>query len=221
MNSKISASMMCADFLNLADDIRELERIKVDYLHIDIMDNHFVPNITLSPDYIRQIRRATRIPMDIHLMIDEPERHLGLFDFMEGDIVSIHYESTPHIQRALKALKDIGVKTSVALNPATSIYCLDYLIEDIDVVLIMTVNPGYAGQSLVPATLKKIRDLRAYLDNRGGKHIAIEVDGNVSFKNAKRMRSKGADIFVAGSSSLFCADMSIEEANEILRESII
>ncbi|NMA94790.1 MAG: ribulose-phosphate 3-epimerase [Clostridiales bacterium] len=220
MNSKISASMMCADFLNLADDIRELERIKVDYLHIDIMDNHFVPNITLSPDYIRQVRNATYIPMDIHLMINEPERHLDLFDFKEDDIVSIHYESTPHIQRALKALKDIGVTVSIALNPATPIYYLDFLIEDIDVVLIMTVNPGYAGQSLVPETLEKIRDLRIYLDNRGGEHVAIEVDGNVSFENARRMRKKGADIFVAGSSSLFCADMSIKEANKILRESI-
>lgn len=221
MNGKISVSMMCADFLHLEEDIRMLEKAKIEYLHIDIMDNHFVPNITLSPDFIKILRRATDIPMDIHLMIEKPENSIHLFDFQENDIVSIHYESTNHVQRTLAAIKDTGAKTSVALNPATPVHCLDYLVEDIDMVLVMTVNPGYAGQKLVPATLDKIQDFRKYLDERGKQHVQIEVDGNVSFENAVKMRSRGADIFVAGTSSLFRSDMDIVTASNRLRECIV
>lgn len=220
MCSKISASVMCANMLHLENDIRLLEKADVEYLHIDIMDNHFVPNITLSPDFVRALRSTTDIPMDIHLMIERPENSIGMFDCRTNDIISIHYESTVHVQRALADVKATGAKASIALNPATPIQCLEYLIDNIDIVLLMTVNPGYAGQSLIPATLDKIRHLREYLNERGAQHIQIEVDGNVSFENAAKMRAKGADIFVAGTSSIFNKEMDIVTAGKKLREYI-
>jgi ribulose-phosphate 3-epimerase len=217
MTGKISASLMCIDFANIRESIRMLEQAHVEYLHIDIMDGSFVPNFTLGPDFVRSIRDMTDIPCDIHLMMWEPERHIGIFAPRKGDIVSVHAEATVHLQRTLQAIHDTGAATAVALNPATPVSALDYVLDDIDAVLIMTVNPGYAGQKLVPAMQQKIGDMRQYLNSHGST-ARIEVDGNVSIENAAKMRAMGAEIFVAGTSSLFTKGRSLlENATELRR----
>jgi ribulose-phosphate 3-epimerase len=203
MGGKISPSIMCIDFKHLLENIKKLEDVGVEYLHFDIMDGSFVPNFTLGPDFMKSVREITNIPFDIHLMIEHPENHLELFDIRPGDLVSIHQESTFHVQRTLQKIKDYGAKASVALNPATPIYSVEDVLDDIEVVLIMTVNPGFAGQKLVPASFKKIVRMKKFLIDSGYAKIEIEVDGNISCENAKKMRAVGADIFVAGTSSLF------------------
>ena len=216
---KISPSMMCCDFLRLKEQLALMEKNKIEYLHVDIMDGSFVPNYTLGTDFIRQMHKATDIPLDLHLMIDEPENKLDWFTFGTRDIVSVHWESTKHLQRVLQQIRNRGAKAFVALNPATPIRMIENVLDDLDGVLVMTVNPGFAGQKLIPACLKKIADLRAYLDQNGKGDMEIEVDGNVSFENARLMRQAGADIFVAGTSSIFQGDMeeNIEKLRMILQ----
>lgn len=210
MDSKIAPSLMCVDLLNVERDIRLLEEAEVDYLHIDVMDNHFVPNITLSFDFIKSIKKVTDIPLDIHLMINNPEESLQYLEGLNAeDIVCIHYESTIHIHRAIDMIKNLGVKVGLALNPGTPIGVIENLLPDLDMILVMTVNPGFAGQKLIPSMLEKIERLRELLDEKGFGHIAIEVDGNVSFEHAKLMHEKGADIYVGGSSSVFSKEASI------------
>lgn len=191
--------------------MRALERAGAEYIHVDIMDGRFVPNFTLGPDFVRSLRSITQIPLDLHLMIEDPEKHIEVFDPQPSDIVTVHQEVTIHLQRTLQKIRAAGAKAAVALNPATSIHTIEDVLDDLDMVLIMTVNPGFAGQKLVPATLKKIRRLRDYLKDNGYGHVEIEVDGNVSFENAKLMREAGADIFVAGTSSIFVKDRDIYE----------
>jgi len=219
MGGKIAASVMCADFLELGKSLASMERAGVEYIHYDIMDGSFVQNYTLGTDFVKKTSAATKIPADIHLMITEPERKLGWFEFGAGDYVSIHYEATAHAQRAIGMIKSRGAKPMLGLNPATPLTALDYLLEDLDAVLLMTVNPGFAGQKLVEQTLRKISDLKDMLIRRGYENIEIEVDGNVSFENALRMRRAGADIFVAGSSSIFGAG-DFDENIARLREAI-
>lgn len=220
MGGKIAPSMMCIDFKHLEENVKLLEQAGVEYLHFDIMDGSFVPNFTLGPDFMRAVREISRIPFDIHLMVQHPEHHLHIFNIQPGDLVSVHQESTVHLQRTLQKIKDLGAKAAVALNPATPIYSIEDILDDIDVVLIMTVNPGFAGQKLVPATLKKITNMRMYLNQNGYEHIEIEVDGNVSFENARKMREAGADIFVAGTSSLFVKGVDMMHSMEELRSCI-
>lgn len=221
MVGKIAPSLMCVDLLNVERDIKLLEEAGVDYLHVDIMDNHFVPNITLSFDFIKSIKRITAIPLDVHLMINQPEESLQYLDMLTaGDIVCIHYESTIHIHRAIGMIKDLGVKVGLALNPGTPIGVIENLLPDLDMVLIMTVNPGFAGQRLIPSMLDKIKNLRELLNEKGYPEIEIEVDGNVSFDHAKLMYEKGADIYVGGSSSVFSKENSIVENCKRFREII-
>lgn len=216
---KIAPSMMCADYRTFADLLHTFENRKIEYLHIDVMDGVFVKNYTLGTDFCRRLREMTDIPLDIHLMITEPEWKIDWFAPRPGEYVSVHAEATGHLQRALAKIRDLGAKPMAALNPATPLSVLDYVLDDIDAVLLMTVNPGFAGQKLIPRALQKITDCRKYLDERGYSHVEIEVDGNVSFANAEKMYAAGANIYVAGSSSVFCGD-SIAANIQKLRESI-
>ncbi len=220
MEKKISPSLMCADFLNLGSELRALEKHGIEYLHIDIMDGVFVPNYTLGTDFIKKLHRATSIPLDIHLMIDRPDCKLDRFEMKEGDYVSIHYESTPHIQRTLAYIRQAGARPMMALNPGTPLSVVEELLPDIDAVLIMTVNPGYAGQKLIPQTIDKIARLRRMLDEAGYPQIEIECDGNVSFENATKMSRAGANIFVAGTSSLYAPGADLEENVKLFRKAI-
>ena len=221
MKKKIAPSLMCCDFFNLKEQIDIFEKTGIELLHVDVMDGQFVPNIQLGTDLIKQIKSKTNIPIDYHLMVEKPEIILNYFDAIgEGDYVSIHYESTYHVQRVLTQIKNRGAKALIALNPATPICMIENILEDIDGVLIMSVNPGYAGQKLIPQCIKKIADLKEFLIKNGKKNVEIEVDGNVSFENAKIMSEAGADIFVSGSSSIFRKDLTLEQGVQKLREMI-
>jgi ribulose-phosphate 3-epimerase len=200
---------MCADILNLEKQLRLFEEKGVDYLHIDLMDGVFAANMTFGPGYVEQLRKACGIPFDFHFMVDSPENRLNWFLISAGDYVSVHYESTRHIQKVLQMIRGMGGKPMLALNPGTPVIVLEELADDLDGVLIMTVNPGFAGQKLVPQTICKIAKTRAFLDGMGKTDIEIEVDGNVSFGNAARMSVAGANIFVAGSSSVFSGDIGL------------
>ena len=217
---QITPSMMCADIFALRATVELFERLGIEYLHIDVMDGSFTRNYQIGTDFVKQLRAKTKIPLDIHLMIDRPEDKLDWFDPQPGEYVSIHYESTPHVQRALQRIRDRGAKPMLAVNPATPLSAVEEVLPDIGAVLVMTVNPGFAGQKLVEGTLAKIKRLRGMLDTAGYPGIEIEVDGNVSFENAKRMSEAGAALFVAGSSSVFHAGAAIEENIRLLREAI-
>ena len=211
---------MCADLLHLEKSIKALEKSGIEYLHIDVMDGHFVPNFMLGTDFCRILKSVSHIPLDIHLMIDHPEDKLTWFPFCEGDYVSVHVESTNHPQRVLAAIRDRGAKPMIALNPATPIESVKWILPDIDGVLLMTVNPGYAGQKLLPNMIEKIAKMREYLDENGYENVEIEVDGNVSFENAAKMSKAGANIFVAGSSSVFKDGLTLDESVIMLRNAI-
>ena len=220
MIKKIAPSIMCAPLMCVEDTLHAFEQNGVDLIHVDVMDGSFVPNYTLGTNFVKELKGSTTIPLDIHLMIDDPENKLDWFAFGEGDYVSVHYEASRHLHKAVAAICARGAKAMVALNPATPICVLESVLDDIDAVLVMTVNPGFAGQALVESTLKKIRKLREYLDNNGYSHIEIEVDGNVSFVNAERMSEAGANIFIAGTSSVFSKDASLADNMVKLREKI-
>ena len=211
MTNKIAPSIMCAPAYEVATYVADMEKNNIELIHIDIMDGSFVQNYTLGTNFVKELKAKTHIPLDIHLMIEEPEKKLEWFTFGEGDYVSVHFEATRHLQKALAAIRARGAKALVALNPATPISALDSVLDDIDGVLLMTVNPGFAGQKLVQSTLKKIKNLRQYLDAQGYGHLEIEVDGNVSFENIKRMHDAGASIFVCGTSSIYAPGASTEE----------
>lgn len=217
---KLSPSMMCVDFAKMQETVELFAREGVEYLHVDIMDGEFVPNFTLGVDFCQKLRMMSKIPLDIHLMITKPENKLEWFAPQPGEYISVHWESTVHMQRTLAKIHSFGAKTMVALNPATPITVIEEVLEDLDAVLLMTVNPGYAGQKIIPAAFDKIRRMRTFLDERGYSHVRIEVDGNVSFENAVKMRAAGADIFVAGSSSVFSREDAIENNIKTLRNAL-
>jgi len=199
--------MMCCDFLNMGEQLRIFERTNIEILHLDIMDGHFVPNFALGTDLTRQLGAATRIPLDFHFMVERPEALIDSFPIREGDWVSIHAESTYHLQRLLANIRAKGARPMVALNPATPLCMIEEVLDDIDGVLIMSVNPGFAGQKLVPHAVEKVAALRRMLDEAGRCDVEIEVDGNISIENAIRMKEAGANIFVLGTSSIFIGDM--------------
>ena len=203
MRSLISASIMCANPLTMETDLIQLAQSGVDYYHCDVMDGHFVPNMMLSTETIKAVKAMNRLPLDIHMMVDNPAQCLPWFSFGQGDIVTVHAEGNPHLQRTLKLIQERGATPALALNPATPLCFAEHVLPDIGLLLIMTVNPGFAGQKLVPQTLDKITAARAMLDARGYAHIPIEADGNCSYENIPKMEAAGASIFVVGSSSVF------------------
>ena len=219
LNNKLAPSMMCCDFINLRPQLEAFEKGEIELLHIDIMDGSFVPNFALGVDYVKQLKKATKIPMDIHFMVENPERHLDAFPIGEGDYVSVHYETTKHLQRVLAAIRAKGAKALLAINPATPIELAIDVLDDLDGVLVMTVNPGFAGQKMVPHAIEKIRRVREFLDANGRADAEIEVDGNVSIPNAVKMYGAGANIFVLGTSAVFCGD-SIEDNIATFRTSV-
>lgn len=208
---KLLPSLMCVDFSRMAQTLEVFEQCGIDALHVDIMDGEFVPNYALGTDFCRQLRKLTPIPLDIQLMISRPDTKLSCFAIQPGEYVSVHWESTPHIHRTIGAIAALGGKPMLAINPATPYDVIRYLLPDLAGVLVMTVDPGFAGQQLVPAMLQKLRDLRAFLDENGYPGLEIEVDGNVSFENAEKMRQTGATMFVGGSSSAFWKGASLSE----------
>lgn len=222
LQAKLLPSMMCVNaWKNSPEVLAELIRQKVDFFHMDLMDGHFVPNLTLGTDCIKQLRKETQIPLDLHLMAEQPENMLKWLDIQPGEYVSVHIESTYHMQRVLAEIRSCGAKPMAALNPATPLCMLEQILEDVDGVLVMTVNPGFAGQKLVPQTLKKIEVLRRWLDERGKTQTEIEVDGNVSFENAVKMRAAGANLFVGGTSSIFYSGDCLENNIRKLRQMIL
>ncbi len=203
---------MCADLLYMEKTIKELEKAKVDYLHIDIMDGSFVPNITLGFDLINAIKKVTDIPLDIHMMVYEPSKFIERMNLDENDIVCVHYESDIHIHRTLELIKNKGCKTGLAINPGTPVESVKNLMDYIDMLLIMTVSPGFAGQKIFKGADRKVIEARKLLTEWGYEETLIEVDGNISLENGKKMYDSGADIFVLGTSSLFLKDKSLEQA---------
>lgn len=199
----LSPSLMCADLLHFEDSVRALEDSGAELLHIDVMDAHFTPNMPLGLEVFKRLRPKTATPFDAHLMVDINDFFVERMAEIGAWMVSVHLESCIHAHRTLGRIRSLGMKAGAALNPATPLNHLEYLLEQLDFVLIMTVNPGYAGQALVPNALRKITDCRKWLDARGAAHIPIEVDGNVSFGHIEAMTAAGADILVAGTSSVY------------------
>jgi len=220
MGGKISPSMMCAPLAELEAYIKIFERNGIEYLHMDVMDGSFVPNLMLGTDYIKQMRGMTRIPLDIHLMIEKPEDKLDWFDIQPGEYVSFHIEATRHAQRICAKIREKGAKPMIALNPQTPLCALEDLLPDLDGVLLMTVNPGFAGQKLIPQMPDKIARLRKMLADSDNGHIEIQVDGNTSPQNSKIMRESGADIFVVGTAGLFITGADMEKSIEEYRKHI-
>ena len=204
-NIVIAPSVMCADLCHLENDIRHLESAGIAMLHFDLMDAHFVPNMPIGLALLAQLRPKTDCAFDIHLMVEDNDFFVEAVADIGVQQIAVHVESARHLDRTLSLIQARGIKAGAALNPATPLSALDYVVDRLDFVLVMTVNPGFAGQKLVPATLKKIADCRAFLAERDS-NIPIEVDGNVSFENIPKMVAAGADILVGGTSSVFHTD---------------
>jgi ribulose-phosphate 3-epimerase len=195
---KISVSVLSADFGRLAEQVREAAQAGVDWIHVDVMDGHFVPNITIGPDVTRAIRRVTDLPLDVHLMINHPERYVEAFVAAGADWLGVHVEATVHLERLINQIKEAGAKATVTLNPATPLDCLEYVLDQVDMVLLMTVNPGFSGQKFIPGVLPKLRRLRQMIDARG-LNVLIQVDGGVQVDTVGALAAAGADVFVSGS----------------------
>jgi ribulose-phosphate 3-epimerase len=196
--TRIAPSLLSADFMRLGEEIKAAEAAGVDMLHLDIMDGHFVPNITIGPFVVEAIRKSTKLPLDVHLMIEEPDRYIADFVKAGADYLTVHIEASVHLHRTVHWIKDNGVKAGVSLNPATPVWSLNDILADLDLVLLMSVNPGFGGQGFIPQVLGKIRTVKDMLRERELR-IPIEVDGGVKYDNAKKVADAGADILVMGS----------------------
>ena len=210
--AKIAPSLLSADFANLAEEIKRIEKGGADYLHLDVMDGVFVPNITFGPPVISKLRKVTTLPFDVHLMIDKPERFIKDFAEAGANILTIHPEASIHLHRTIQEIKKHGMKAGISLNPSTDISVLNYILDDIDLILVMTVNPGFGGQGFISTMIDKISSIRNIIDQRG-LDIILEVDGGVKLTNAKELVDLGVDLLVAGS-EIFGAEDVEERTRE-------
>lgn len=219
---KIAPSILSADFSRLGEEIKAIEAAGADYVHIDVMDGQFVPNITIGPLIVEAVRRVTTLPLDVHLMIAEPDRYIASFAEAGADIIVVHAEATNHLHRTVQLIKSFGKRAGVSLNPATPLNVLDYVLEDLDLVLLMTVNPGFGGQSFIEACIPKIQSLRSIMDRRGVE-AELEVDGGVKIDNIARIAHAGADVFVAGSAVFNSPDYAatITELKRLAKEPVL
>lgn len=195
---KIAPSILSADFARLRDEIQRVEQ-DADWLHVDVMDGHFVPNLTIGPPVVRSIKKYTKLPLDVHLMMTNPDDFISLFAESGANSLTVHVETCPHLHRTLQEIKKRGMSAGISLNPATSLALLDETLAEVDMILIMTVNPGFGGQAFIPASLSKIRRLREQLTARALSRVEIEVDGGISAANIRQVADAGATVFVAGS----------------------
>ncbi len=195
---KLSASILSADFGKLAEEVKAVEEAGTDWIHVDVMDGHFVPNITIGPDVVRALRNATKLPLDVHLMIEKPERYVKDFIDAGADWLGVHVEASPHLHRTIQNIRELGAKAVVTVNPATSLSMIENILEEVDMVLLMTVNPGFGGQKFISSALDKIRACRKMIDDRG-LSVLLEVDGGVNEKTIDSLVKAGVDVFVAGS----------------------
>jgi ribulose-phosphate 3-epimerase len=215
---QIAPSILSADFMRLGEEIHAAEEAGADLLHIDIMDGHFVPNITIGPAVVAAIRRITKLPLDVHLMIEDPDKYLDDFIAAGADCLTVHSEASVHLHRTVQWIREKGIKAGVSINPATPVSQLDSIITDVDLVLIMSVNPGFGGQKFIPATMEKINKTKEMIRASGSRAL-IEIDGGVKLDNAKEIADAGADILVMGSAFFESGDYkkTMEKLNENFR----
>jgi len=212
---KIAPSILSADFTRLGEEIKAVEKAGADYIHIDVMDGHFVPNITIGPMIVRAIRRITELPLDVHLMILQPDLFIDEFAEAGADIISVHAEALIHLHRTIQYIRGKGVRPAVSLNPATPLDVLKYILEDLDMVVLMTVNPGFENQEFIPEVIPKLKKLREMVE-KAGLNIDIEVDGGISPETIGRVASAGANVFVAGSAVFYTKDYA--KTIQLMRE---
>jgi ribulose-phosphate 3-epimerase len=205
MSVLIAPSLLSADFSALGEAISAVERGGADLIHVDVMDGHFVPNITIGPPVVRSIKRVTKVPLDVHLMITDPDRYIEAFAEAGAAMMSVHVEVLPHLHRTVHAIKDLGVKAGVVINPSTPVVLLESIAPDVDYVLVMSVNPSFGGQSFIPRSEVKVRDVRTLLD-RVSNPALIEIDGGIDIRNVGRVVSAGARMIVAGSAIFHTSD---------------
>lgn len=215
---KIAPSILSADFTRLGEQVAEAEAAGADYIHIDVMDGHFVPNITVGPLVVRAVRRVTSLPLDVHLMIEAPERYLAAFTEAGAGVLTVHVETCPHLHRTVQQIKELGTKAGVSINPATPPGSLEEILEYVDLILLMTVNPGFGGQKFIESSLPRIRRLRDMLKARGLR-AELEVDGGINAETAPRVVAAGANVLVAGE-AIFGAKKGVVEAMRRIRESV-
>lgn len=195
---KIAPSILSADFSKLGEEIKDVERGGADWIHIDVMDGHFVPNITIGPLIVEAVRPITKLTLDVHLMIENPDQYIEAFAKAGADYITVHAEACTHLHRTIQLIKSFGVKAGVVLNPATPASVLEYVLEDLDMVLLMTVNPGFGGQAFIPSVLDKVEQVRSMIDEKG-LAVEIEIDGGVNPETARLCVERGATVLVAGS----------------------
>ncbi len=219
MSVKISVSILSADFSRLGEQIREAEAAGVDWIHVDVMDGCFVPNLTIGPPIVRALRPVTGLPFDVHLMIEQPERLIPAFAEAGADLLTVHVETCPHLHRTVQQIKELGVKAGVTLNPATPLVALQGILPDVDLVLVMSVNPGFGGQSYIPGSTARVARLRQMLDERGLSSVELEVDGGIKPQNIAQVVAAGATAVVSGS-AVFNRQASVAANVVALRQSI-